>query len=217
MMLRPGHSEIPGGASRAIRWRTSTWAALVFLALLPVVLLGVSSFMFTARSVRQQVQQTNQAAATVAAELVSDHFEGSLNLASAMAAFPEMVDAVQRHDAAAVSALLGPVVDSHRGTIQRAYLLNSSGILWGDYPHRVGSVGSVVPPYVLLAEAHRPAISDVFLNDDWPRRPAVAVGAPVFNAQREIIGVVAFQYRLDGIMDWLKRTNTGQRDRKSVV
>src|SRR4051812_11428208 len=120
MMLRPVHSEIAAGASRAMKWRTSTWVALVFLALLPVALLCVSSFLLTARSVRQQVEQTNEAAATVAAELVGDHFEGSLNLATAMAAFPDMVDAVQRHDAAAVSALLGPIVDSHRGTIQRA-------------------------------------------------------------------------------------------------
>jgi signal transduction histidine kinase len=156
------------------------------------------------------VEQTNEAAATVAAELVEDHFEGSLHLASAVAALPQMVEAVNRHDAAAVSAQLGPVVDSHRDTIQRAYLLDSSGILRGDYPHNLGSLGSVMPPYVRLAEARRPAISAVFQNDDWPRRPAVAVGAPIFDHQREIIGVVAFQYRLDGIMDWLKRTNTGQ-------
>jgi signal transduction histidine kinase len=203
--------EVAVGASRA-KWTTSTWVMLVFLALVPVALLGVSSFAFTSHSVRQQVEQSNEAAATVAAELVEDHFEGSQHLASAVAALPEMIEAVRRHDADAVSARLGPVVDAHRDTIQRAYLLDRGGILWADYPHSLGSLGSVMPPYVYLAETRRPAISDVFQNDDWPRRPAVAVGAPVVDSGGEIIGVVAFQYRLDEIMDWLKRTNTGTRE-----
>src|SRR5277367_4680085 len=99
-------SEVSAGASR-VKWTTSTWATLVFLALVPVALLGISSFVFTAHSVRQQVEQSNEAAATVAAELVEDHFEESQHLASAVAALPEMVEAVRRHDADTVSAILG--------------------------------------------------------------------------------------------------------------
>src|SRR5207253_3117675 len=107
------------------------------------------------------------AAAMLAAELVSDHFEGSMNLASSVAALPSMVNAVKRHDMAAARAVLQPFVTSHPA-VQRAYVVDPDGILWSDYPHTVSSLdassslGSTIPMYRARAQARRAAVSDVF-------------------------------------------------------
>jgi len=134
--IRNGGVELMNG----LRWTTFTWGLVVFVALLPVGLLGVYAFRITSQSLRDSVQANNLSAATITADSVSQSFEHSLNLARTIAASPDVIAAVQDRDEEGVRARLQTLVESYP-RIDRAFVTDPTGLLWSDYPRAPESLG----------------------------------------------------------------------------
>ena len=204
-------------ATRQVMWSTLTWGLLVFAALLPVGLLSLYAFRITSQSVRDLVEANNLAAATITAELVSREFEQSINLARAFAALPGMVGAVGLRDKEAaraeeeVRARLRTLVQSYP-RVDRAFVTDSNGVLWSDYPHAPESLGrnfSSRDWYRGLSQAWEPYVSEVYQRHAEPKPLVVAIAVPIRNEQQQVLGALVYQYRLDRITEWLKQIKVG--------
>jgi signal transduction histidine kinase len=189
---------------------TLTWGLLVFAALLPIALLSLFAFHITSQSVRDLVQANNQSATRITAELVSRDLENSVNLATAFAALPGLVEAVERHDEEAVRAGLRAVVLSYR-RVDRALVTTPEAVLWSDYPlapELLGKDFSDRDWYRGLSWAWAPYVSEVYWRHAEPKRLVVAIATPIRKEQR-VIGALVYQYRLDYLSEWIKQINLG--------
>jgi signal transduction histidine kinase len=202
--------------TKQVMWTTLSWGLLVFAGLLPIGLLSLYTLRLTAQSVRDLVQANNLSAATMTAELVSRDLEHSINLAQAFAALPGMVEAValRENDAARaeeeVRARLQTVVQSYP-RIDRAFVTDSYGVLWSDYPRAPESLGQNFSSrdwYRGLSQAWAPYVSEVYQRHAEPRPLVVAIAVPIRDEQ-QVLGALVHQYRLDGITEWLKQIQIG--------
>jgi PAS domain S-box-containing protein len=209
-------------------WRTATWGALVFAALLPIVLLGLYAYRLSADSVRELVHANNHSAATITAELISHDLQQGVGIARTVTAMPGLIDAVRRRDEQAVRALLRAAVTSHP-YIDRAYVTDTRGVLWSDFPRAPESLGrSFAHREWFRAMARswkKPFITGVYRRQAAPRPLVVAVAAPVFdrpttndqrpttNDQRApvaVLGALVLQYRLEELTEWLRQIRVGE-------
>ena len=156
------------------------------------------------------MQANNLSAATITADSVSQSFEHSLNLARTIAASPDVIAAVQRRDEEGVRARLRTVVESYP-LIDRAFVTDPTGLLWSDYPRAPESLGQSFSHrdwYRGLSRAWEPYISEVYQRHAEPKPLVVAIAVPM-RGNQQVLGALVYQYRLDGITDWLKQVKVG--------
>jgi len=206
------HDRLEGarGLANRVRGGTLTWGLLVFGALLPIGLLSLYAYRITSQSVRDLVQANNVSAGTIAAELVGHDLEQNINLARAIAALPGMIEAVESRDEEAVRAHLRAVVESYQ-LLDRAFVTDPTGVLWSDYPRAPESLGKNFSQrdwYRGLSRAWKPYVSEVYQRHAEPKPLVVAIAVPIRKEQR-VLGALAYQYRLGGITEWLKRIKVG--------
>jgi signal transduction histidine kinase len=203
-------------ATKQMGWTTRTWGLLIFAALLPIGLLSLYAFRLTSQSVRDLVEANNLSAATMAAELVGRDLEHSTNLARAFAALPGMIAAVElRNKNAAraeeeVRACLRTLIQAYP-RVDRAFVTDLHGVLWSDYPHAPESLGqnfSYREWYRGLSRAWEPYLSEVYQRHAEPKPLVVAIAVPIRHAG-QVLGALVYQYRLDGITEWLRQIQVG--------
>jgi signal transduction histidine kinase len=204
-------------ATKQVIWTTLTWGLLIFAALLPIGLLSVYAFRLTSQAVRALVEANNLSAATITAELVSRDLEHSLNLARAFAALPGMVESVElrERDAARaeaeVRAHLRTLVQSYP-RVDRAFVTDPNGVLWSDYPRAPESLGQDFSHrdwYGGLSQTWAPYVSEVYQRHAAPKPLVVAIAVPI-HREPQVLGALVYQYRLDGITQWLKQIPVGR-------
>ena len=195
---------------------TLTWGLLVFTALLPIGLLSWYAWRLTSHAVRHLVAANNLSAATMTAEWLSRDLEHSINLARAFAALPDMLEAVELRETDAaraeeeVRARLRAVVQAYP-RVDRAFVTDPHGVLWSDYPQAAESLGQNFSHrdwYRGLSQAWTPYISEVYQRHAAPKPLVVAIAVPMRQAQ-QLRGALVYQYRLDGITEWLKQIKVG--------
>ncbi len=208
---RKSGANEPSAMSRSALWNKLKWGLLVSIALLPIGLLALFSFRFAAGSVRQLVRANNQAAATITAELVSRDLENSLNLAQTFAALPGLIEQVELHDEEGVRRHLKVAVETNP-RVDRAFVLDPQGRLWSDYPRAPESLGqnfSHRDYFRGVSQRWAPYVSEVFQRQAAPKPLVVALAAPVRNSEQVVTGVLVYQYRLEGVTEWLKQITVG--------
>ena len=187
------------------------WCALCLAALLPVGLLGLYAFRVASRSVTDLVEANNRAAAQMAAELVRRDLDNCLSVARSFASLPGVVDAVERQDETAVRARLQAVVRGYP-RVDRAYVFDTSGTIWTDFPYAPESVGHNFAHrdyFRGLSRQWQPYVSEVFQRQAAPQPLVVAVAVPLRSAAGDVLGGLVFQYRLEELSEWLKQINIG--------
>jgi signal transduction histidine kinase len=203
-------------ATKQVVWTTLTWGLLVFAALLPIGLLSWYAWHLTAHAVRRLVAANHLSAATMTAEWLSRDLEYSINLARAFAALPGMLAAVELREQDAtraeeeVRAHLRVVVQAYP-RVDRAFVTDPLGVLWSDYPHASESLGQNFSHrdwYRGLSQAWIPYISEVYQRHAEPKPLVVAIAVPMRHEQ-QVRGALVYQYRLDGITEWLKQMKVG--------
>jgi signal transduction histidine kinase len=203
-------------ATKQVVWTTLTWGLLVFAALLPIGLLSWYAWHLTAHAVRRLVAANHLSAATMTAEWLSRDLEYSINLARAFAALPGMLAAVELREQDAtraeeeVRAHLRVVVQAYP-RVDRAFVTDPLGVLWSDYPHASESLGQNFSHrdwYRGLSQAWIPYISEVYQRHAEPKPLVVAIAVPMRHEQ-QVRGALVYQYRLDGITEWLKQIKVG--------
>lgn len=190
---------------------TLTWTVLILAGGLPIVVLGLFAYRITSNSVRDLVQANNQSAAQMAAELVGRELATSISLAKASVAMPEMVSAVQRHDEIAVRSRLRAAVQAFP-RLDRAFVLDVSGILWADYPAAPESLGQsfAYRDYFRgLSQAWSPYVSAAFERQAEPRAMVVAVAVPIRGHDQKVLGGIVYQHRLEELTRWVNEISVG--------
>jgi signal transduction histidine kinase len=190
---------------------TLTWSVLIVAGGLPIVLLGLFAYRITSRSVCDLVQANNQSAAQMAAELVSREFATSISLADAAVMMPEMVGSVERRDESAVRSRLRAAVQAFP-RLDRAYVLDASGMLWADYPAAPESQRQsfAYRDYFRgLSQDWRPYVSEAFERQAEPRAMVVAVAVPIRGHDQKVLGGVVYQHRLEELTRWVNEISVG--------
>lgn len=188
------------------------WARVlvVVLTTLPLAALGFYSFRLASHSVRRQVDHNNRAAAVTTAELVRRELIRGVELAEGTARSPALIDAMVRHDEEGVRSLLKAFQQSFI-TLDRAYVTDPDGLLWSDYPRAPESLGKNFSHrdwYQQMFPEGKACVSAVYQRNAAPRPLVVAVASPV-RREQTIIGTVVYQFRVDGLSNWLKQVEVG--------
>ena len=187
------------------------WPLLTVVGLLPILLLGFVAYQVTSDSVRALVRANNRSMAQIAAELVSDGMENSIEMANSLAMSPGMVEAVRHRDETAVQARFEAASRAFHH-IDRFKLIDLQGILWADYPPDAEAREQNVAGRDYFKGVSRewsPFVSEVFQRHAKPNRLVVAVAVPVRDSDRKVLGVLAFQYRLEELTDWVDDLKLG--------
>ena len=217
LMQRPDERlAVSMAATTRVVRSTLTWGLLVFAVLLPIGLLSWYALRITAQSVRDLVQANNLSAAAMTAELVSRDLGHSINLARAFAALPGIPEAVElrEQDAARAEeearARLRTLVQSSP-RVDRAFVTDPHGVLWSDYPRAPESLGKNFSSrdwYRGLSQAWTHYVSEVYQRHAEPQPLVVAIAVPI-RYEQQVLGALVYQYRLDGITEWLKQIQVG--------
>jgi two-component system sensor histidine kinase/response regulator len=190
---------------------TLRWGVLVFAALSPIAALTWWSLYITSQEVHKLVWANNTSAATITDELVHRDIERSIDLARTFAVLPGLVEAVEQHDEEAVRARLQAVVEKYTG-IDRAFVADPRGVLWSDFPKAEESLGvdfSGRDWYRGVSAKWQPYVSEVYRRKAEPRPLVVAIAVPI-QKEREVIGILVYQYLLDGLTEWLRQIVVGK-------
>ena len=193
-------------------WTFLSWGLLILAGLLPISLLSLYSFRVTSHSLRDYARETGESAAQTVAESVARDMEGSIGLAKTFARLPGIADAVDRHDEEAVRERLRVAVESYPH-VDRAYVLDTEGTLWSDYPTAPESLGhnfAYRDYFKGLSRKWKPYVSEVFQRQAEPMPMVVAVAAPIRNAKQKLLGGVVYQYRLEEMTQWLRQIRVGR-------
>ncbi len=209
--------KLPGLTMAFDRHRPSTaammaWLLVVLLALLPIFLLAVYSYRTAATAARDQVLNGNRLAAQIAAQLVQRDLMRSAHMAQVIASFPVLRRVMETGDEEAIRQRLRVTLEAYPG-IDRAYVTDTTGRLWSDYPTAPESLGlnfAYREWFVRLAQHwQQPCISEVYRRHAEPKPLVVAIAVPVSSAAGQVLGALVLQYRLDVLSDWVRQVDVG--------
>jgi len=188
-----------------------TWTALVLAGVTPIVLLSLYAYQVTSESVRELVVANNRSAAQMAAELVGREFESSIGLGKASATIPAMVEAAQHRDEQVIRERLRAAVQAF-SRIDRAFVLDTRGVLWADYPEAAKPLNRSLAfrdYFRRLSQTWKPCVSEVYEREVEPKRMVVAVAVPILGHDEEPIGGIVYQLRLEELARWVGQINVG--------
>src|SRR5437660_4090496 len=213
----PNNSPAPKGVvPRASRpWRL--YIVVLLCSVLPLVLFVYAGHrLIRSLTVKNLLQQTGQAA-DLAARVIEEKLKDSQESLQALAQDPSLANAWISGDLPKTSARL-----------QEAHELKRDAMLWAIYDTK-GSLRASAPTienqvpniadsawFKQMARDHRVYISGVSSREGPPERSFVTVAAPIMNGD-QLSGVLAVNYDLNTIKDWLAGMSMGTTKWISVV
>jgi len=185
---------------------------LLVIALVPIGILAIYTYRIGSESIREHVIANNQATATITAELVGRILEQSVNLARSFAVLPSLMAVTQQRDEERARRQLEALVRSNP-VVERAFIADQDGVLWSDYPKATESLGKNFSHrdwYRGVSREWHPYVSEVYQRNAEPRILVVSIAVPMF-IQNQVIGILVYQMRLEGITKWLEQVSIGKR------
>ncbi len=196
------------------------WALPFFAALLPIVLLSIYALQIASSSVKVLVESTNLSAAANVSQLLTDDITQMVRLGHAVASVPGTTEAAKTQDALTMNIRLKALVLAYPH-IQRAFMTNSGGLLWSDYPAVPGSYGkdhTDTEWYKELSKDWKPYVSGVYVPYEGAKSPAVAIAVPVMSeGSGAVLGTLVLEYRTEEIVRWLQNIHLGKSGYVYVV
>lgn len=189
------------------------YPALVLLGAVPLLILAVLAYLVSARTVDELVDRGNDAAALITAALVEREFEHWISTLTSHAGFPTLSGAVASGNVEEVRRRLEIFVSAHP-RLDRAFVADTSGLLWVDFPVAPESLGRRFDDrdwYRGVSRTRAPYVSEVYQRNAEPRILVVAVAAPVRSpATGELAGFLVGQVRLDGLSELVDQVEIGR-------
>lgn len=192
-------------------WKKLRWGLPFMAALLPIVLLSVYSFRISSGSVEDLVESGNMSGTSNVAQLVTQEFTQTVELAHAIASVPGTVEAVRNRDGVAMTTRLRAIVLAYP-QIDRVFVTDADGLLWSDYPQMPGAFGrdfSGTEWHQNVSREWKPYISGVYIRSSDRAEPVVAIAMPVMEGGIAS-GILVFEYRTDQITRWLDNIRLGK-------
>jgi len=198
--------------SSEFRHRLPSWLLLTAIGALPVLALAVFAYLLSARAVEQLVRANNDATAIITAEMMAREAEHWVSALLSHAESPGIASAVAAGDAPGLSARLATFVNANHH-IDRAFVSDTSGLLWADYPPAPDSLGrnfSFRDWYRGVSSTGAPYISEVYRRSAEPQPPVVAIAAPVADPASGITtAFLVAQVQLGSLSQLLRKVEVG--------
>jgi signal transduction histidine kinase len=180
--------------------------ATLFLALaLPIGGLGLLAADQARRTLRKQAMSQNKAAASLAAQLVSEHFHGLSLIVEVVSHRQTLQATVARKDVEGAREHLRDLVELSPA-LDRAFFIDPSGIEWADYPHDPQAIGldlSIRDWYSGASRTKTTYVSPVYRRKGGTQILSVAIATPIWNARHETIGYLVAHHPIRSVTDWL--------------
>lgn len=202
----------PIGEKREEERRSAKWALLIFLALLPVGLLGVIAFQIASDAMSELVEANNLAAARGAADIVNESLQRRLNLELSLAESPPFIEAVAARDKNRIQRYLRQAIRINQ-PIFRASVYDPDGRLLSDFPSVSESKDrdfAEADWYRGVSEAWEPNVTGVHRFNGKPEVLVIAIAVPVFQ-DAAVVGILLHQYHLASIGENLRYFKLGER------
>jgi len=212
MMAKSENRKRKGKSEKAYPFRSGKWALLIFLALLPVGLLGLIAFRIGSDAMRELVAANNLAAARGAADIVNESLQRRLKFELSLAETPTFIEAVVARDEATLERFLRHVTRINE-PIFRSSVYDSEGILLSDFPHVLEAVSRDFTDtdwYQGVSESWEPSVTGVHRLIGDPDIGLIAIAVPIFQ-EAAVVGILLHQYRLGNIGENLRYFNIGER------
>jgi signal transduction histidine kinase len=176
-------------------------------AFLPIVLLSVYAYQVAAHSVHELIEAEHATAVANLAERMTKDINESVSLAHAIASVPITVKAVQERNSYTISSRLKAVVVAYP-SIDHAYITDSDGKLWSEFPSASGSYGTSLSGmdwYQFVHKYSKPYVGGVTLRTDiYSQKPIIEIAVPIRSATGAFLGGMVFEYHADQITKWLQ-------------
>lgn len=200
--------------------RTLLWSLPFAAAFLPIVLLSVYAYQVAANSVHELIEAEHATAVANLAERMTKDINESVSLAHAIASVPMTVKAVEEHNSYTLSARLKAVVVAYP-SIDHAYVTDSAGKLWTEFPSASGSYGTPLADkdwYQFVREHGKPYVGGVTLRTDiFSQKPIVEIAVPIRSGTGVFLGGMVFEYHADQIAKWLQNAKIAHGGHLYVV
>lgn len=200
--------------------RTLLWLLPFAAAFLPIVLLSVYAYQVAAASVHELIEAEHATAVANLAERMTKDINEGVSLAHAIASVPITVKAVEEHNSYTLSSRLKAVVVAYP-SIDHAYITDSEGRLWSEFPSASGSYGTSLADtdwYRFVRERGKPYVGGVALRTDiYSQKPVVEIAVPIRSATGAFLGGMVFEYHADQITKWLQNAKIAHGGHLYVV
>ncbi len=173
------------------------WALPFVAAMLPVALLSVVTYRIASQSVEALVDANNLAEASDVSDLVSRDVSSILEVAQGVAALPGTLEAAKTLDDALQTRLKAVVYAYPQ--IERAFVTDSQGLLWTDYPSVEGGYGVSLADEEWFRDASlrgKPTVSGVAVSRLRSQTPVVEIAVPIAAENAKPAGYLVLEYGL---------------------
>jgi excisionase family DNA binding protein len=191
----------------------------VFVAIMGVILIGITVVYVTQRNVITTVERENAQKVDYARTEMESDIESVKSTVTTASINPELVAAVSNKNITALTDLSRIMFDSSNN-IRRLAILDTNGLVLFMYP--LGQIGetdlSFRDYFIQARDTGRLYVSDIFeaLGQNSQRK-AVTISAPLISADKQFVGVLAASLDLDAISARLQKIAVVDRGEYIVV
>jgi sensor domain CHASE-containing protein len=199
--------------------KAHTLAVGVFLAIMAVILIGVTVVYVTQLNVVTTVKQENARKVDYARTSIESDIQSVKSTVTTAAINPDLVAAVGQKDTVSLTDLSRIIFDSS-DNIRRIVILDKNGVVFFLYPLGVfNQINLSFQDYFAKArDTGTVYISDVFETlVDNAHRKVVTVSAPLYTPEKQFVGVLAASIDLDAISARLQKIAVFERGEYIVV
>jgi PAS domain S-box-containing protein len=185
--------------------QTAKWSLPFLAAFLPIVLISVFSYRIASDSVRDLLKTEHESATANLSQLLMEDLREGMNLVTAVASIPGTVEAVQNKDSFTMRSRLKAVTVSYP-QVDRAYVVYPDGILWEEHPTTKTPRGldlSHTEWYEHMSKNWKPYASGMYRRSVRDNA-AIALAAPIKDAEGVVLGILVFEYPTTQIVQWLQ-------------
>jgi C4-dicarboxylate-specific signal transduction histidine kinase len=183
----------------------------IFLAIVvPVILIGVFTYLQAYRDLTEFTFSRRQSMAFLAANALEQRFDRLTDIGVSLATrvrFRQLVTEGKWNEAIEILK----DVRENFPFIDRIFLADLTGTLMADTPALPGVRGknfALRDWYQGVAKKWSPYISDVYQRAAEPRYTVIAVSVPI-KSEKEIVGILVLQVRLEALIGWSKSVEVG--------
>lgn len=175
-----------------------------FLLVLPGVVMGGHGLADAYRFETQASIDRHVAEANLHTRVIKDRIQVLVDLTRSFADRPSLRTSIENGSWDEAARELDTVKPSFP-FVERMFLSDVNGEFKADYPISEGLVGhdfSHRDWYVGVSKNWTPYVSEVYVRTKEPKIPVVAVAAPIFSGEGDVLGILVLQVNVPSISEW---------------
>lgn len=183
-------------------WRL--FGGLLLTLLLPSTLFVFLMLTQSRHILKEQALYENSLAAQLASRAVQEHFEDMVHYVEDAALQPALLARLQEKHREGVRLHLRALVNGTQ-KLDRAFIADTMGVLWVDYPRGSTIVGrdfAFRDWHRGVSKTGRTYISEVYQTSTRPPHYSVAIATPIRNSQGDILAYLVAHHAIEDLTAW---------------